>query len=150
LLPELRRGSRGPVLIAIDGPAGSGKSSVARMVAARLGYRYLDSGAMYRAVALRWLAHPQCEPPALARGAAIGLEGEHVLLDGSDVSGQIRAPGISEAASQLSAGWPRRRERSCWTRARSRSSRSWSGCSSSRGAAALNEALSRRRVPARS
>ena len=72
------------MLIAIDGPAGSGKSSVARMVAERLGYRYLDSGAMYRAVALRWLAHPRCEPPALARGAAIALEGEQVLLDGTD------------------------------------------------------------------
>ena len=91
------------MLIAIDGPAGSGKSSVARMVAERLGYRYLDSGAMYRAVALRWLAHPRCEPPALARGAAIALEGEQVLLDGTDVSAQIRAPGVSEAASQLAA-----------------------------------------------
>jgi cytidylate kinase len=91
------------VLIAIDGPAGSGKSSVARMVAARLGYRYLDSGAMYRSVALLWLKCPRCEPAALARAAAIALAGERVLLDGTDVSEQIRAAEVSESASQLAA-----------------------------------------------
>jgi cytidylate kinase len=91
------------VLIAIDGPAASGKSTVARGVAARLGYRYLDSGAMYRCVALLWLQHPDREPAAVARSASIELDGERVSCDGSDVSAQIRAPEVAEAASRLAA-----------------------------------------------
>jgi CMP/dCMP kinase len=90
------------MLIAIDGPAGSGKSSVARRVAKELGFTYLDSGAMYRCVALLWLAAPERDPAELAREARIEL-GERVLLDGRDVSEEIRAPKVSEAASQLAA-----------------------------------------------
>jgi len=100
------------VLIAIDGPAGAGKSTVARAVAETLGFTYLDSGAMYRCVALLWLAAPEQDPAALARGAEIELGGAigagasavmRVLLDGRDVTRQIRAPEVSEAASRLAA-----------------------------------------------
>ena len=91
------------MVIAIDGPAGAGKSTVARAVARRLGWTYLDSGAMYRVVALLVLAFPQREPAALARDARIDIGGGRVLLDGRDVSGQLRAPEVSEAASLVAA-----------------------------------------------
>jgi cytidylate kinase len=90
------------VVVAIDGPAGAGKSTVARALAARLGYTYLDSGAMYRCVALLALAAPGEAPAALAREANIDL-GARVLLDGCDVSDAIRAPEVSEAASRVAA-----------------------------------------------
>src|SRR4051794_34438684 len=80
------------MLIAIDGPAGAGKSTVARAVASALGWTYLDSGAMYRAVAL-----------AGDRDAAqldIRFDGDRVLLDGRDVSEEIRTPEIAQEASQ--------------------------------------------------
>jgi len=96
------------MLIAIDGPAGSGKSTVARRVARELGFTYLDSGAMYRSVALLWLACPAREPAELAREARIEL-GERVLLDGRDVSAEIRSHEVTEAASVLAAD-PRVRE----------------------------------------
>ncbi len=98
------------MLIAIDGPAGAGKSTVARRVAETLGFTYLDSGAMYRCVALLWLESPTREPAALARAAKIELGGSpepsavtRVLLDGRDVTGEIRTPEVSEAASLLAA-----------------------------------------------
>jgi cytidylate kinase len=91
------------MVIAIDGPAGAGKSTVARAVARRLGWTYLDSGAMYRAVALLVLASPAREPVALARAARIDIGGGRVLLDGRDVSGELRAPEVSEAASRVAA-----------------------------------------------
>ena len=97
------------MLIAIDGPAGAGKSTVARLVASRLGFTYLDSGAMYRCVALLSLAAPGRAPAELARAASIELgpaAGEdaentpgRVVLDGRDVSREIRTPEVSEAAS---------------------------------------------------
>src|SRR4030088_3118784 len=90
------------MLIAIDGPAGSGKSTVARRVAKELGFTYLDSGAMYRLAALVCFVAPERDPAELAREARIEL-GERVLLDGRDVSEEIRAPKVSEAASQLAA-----------------------------------------------
>ena len=90
------------MLIAIDGPAGAGKSTVARALAQRLGYTYLDSGAMYRCVALLSLQAPDAEPAALARGARIELR-ERILLDARDVSAAIRAPEVSEAASRVAA-----------------------------------------------
>jgi cytidylate kinase len=90
------------MLVAIDGPAGAGKSTVARALAERLGYTYLDSGAMYRCVALLSLGAPDDRPAALARGARIEL-GERILLDGRDVSEAIRAPEVSEAASRVAA-----------------------------------------------
>jgi CMP/dCMP kinase len=90
------------MLIAIDGPAGAGKSTVARALADRLGYTYLDSGAMYRCVALLSLGAPEQVPAVLARAASIDL-GSRVLLDGRDVTAAIRAPEISEAASRVAA-----------------------------------------------
>jgi cytidylate kinase len=80
------------MLVAIDGPAGAGKSTVARAVADALGFGYLDSGAMYRAVALAG----DRDPATLE----IGFEGERVLLDGDDVTAAIRAPEIAQAASR--------------------------------------------------
>jgi cytidylate kinase len=90
------------VVIAIDGPAGAGKSTVARALAAALGFTYLDSGAMYRCVALLSLESPDTEPAALAGDARIEL-GERVLLDGRDVTEAIRTPQVSERASLVAA-----------------------------------------------
>jgi CMP/dCMP kinase len=89
------------MVIAIDGPAGAGKSTVARAVAAALGFTYLDSGAMYRCVALASLRSgaPAAE---LAPELKISL-GERVLLDGEDVSDAIRTPEVSERASEVAA-----------------------------------------------
>jgi cytidylate kinase len=100
------------LVIAIDGPAGAGKSTVARRVAQELGYRYLDTGAMYRAVALRAL---RCEVDLgeqkalahIAETTAIDLDTRdgltHVWMDGEEVTQQIRTPAVSEAASRVSA-----------------------------------------------
>jgi cytidylate kinase len=97
------------LLVAIDGPAGAGKSSVARALAEELGYTYLDSGAMYRCVALLSLAQPDRELGALARDAKIelgrgegGQEGA-ILLDGEDVGERIRTPEVSRQASIVAA-----------------------------------------------
>jgi cytidylate kinase len=89
------------VVIAIDGPAGAGKSTVARAVAARLGFTYLDSGAMYRCVALAALRRG-VPPGAVASTVRIEL-GARVLLDGEDVTAAIRTPPVSEAASRAAA-----------------------------------------------
>jgi CMP/dCMP kinase len=89
------------MVIAIDGPAGAGKSSVARAVADELGFTYLDSGAMYRSVALAAIEQ-QAESSAVAGSVQIEL-GERVLLDGRDVSAAIRDPTVSEAASRAAA-----------------------------------------------
>lgn len=94
------------MVIAIDGPAGAGKSTVARGVAATLGFTYLDSGAMYRSVALAAL-RAGIDPgdgTALAKLAAalrIGFRDSAVLLDGEDVTEAIRRPDVSEAASRV-------------------------------------------------
>jgi cytidylate kinase len=89
------------MVIAIDGPAGAGKSSVARAVAARLGFTYLDTGAMYRAVAL--LAREQHRHPAeIARVARIDV-GDRVTVDGDDVTEAIRTPQVSEDASRVAS-----------------------------------------------
>lgn len=95
------------MVIAIDGPAGAGKSSVARAVAAALGFTYLDSGAMYRCVALAGIEAGAALDDAaaigdLARSLAIGLDGERVELGGRDVSASIRAPEVTAAASRVS------------------------------------------------
>ena len=96
------------LIIAIDGPVGSGKSTVARRVAEMLGYTHLDSGAMYRAVGLKALREgvPLDSPErlsALAGAARIDLVPKdgmlRVLLDGEDVTEQIRTPEVSRAAS---------------------------------------------------
>jgi cytidylate kinase len=89
------------MVVAIDGPAGAGKSTVARAVAAELGFTYLDSGAMYRCVALASLR--QGAPPAAIAGAVRIELGDSVLLDGEDVSEAIRAPEVSEQASRAAA-----------------------------------------------
>src|SRR5215213_8682959 len=89
------------MVIAIDGPAGAGKSTVARAVAERLGFTYLDTGAMYRAVALA-VAENGGEPARVAESARIEL-GDRVLLDGRDVTDAIRTPAISEASSEVSS-----------------------------------------------
>jgi len=84
------------MVVAIDGPAGAGKSTVARALAERLGFTYLDSGAMYRAAALALLE--QGGPPA-RRAAELEIElGERVIANGRDVTEAIRAPAVSEAA----------------------------------------------------
>jgi cytidylate kinase len=87
------------MVIAIDGPAGAGKSTVARKTAEALGFRYLDSGAMYRAVALAAL-ETGGDPAAAAAAMNIDL-GERVLVDGRDVTDAIREPRVSEMASQV-------------------------------------------------
>jgi cytidylate kinase len=88
------------VVIAIDGPAGAGKSTVARAVAETLGFTYLDSGSMYRAVALATLDHPDRPPTELASELQLDF-GERVLADGEDVTDAIRAPEVAEAASRV-------------------------------------------------
>ncbi len=98
------------LIIAIDGPVGSGKSTVARRVAELLGYVYLDSGAMYRGVA--WKALRERVPldseeklAALARATRIDLlssdGGFRVLVDGTDVTAQIRSAQVAQAASKV-------------------------------------------------
>jgi len=90
------------MLIAIDGPAGAGKSSVARAVAEALGFTYLDTGAMYRAVALV-AADRGAEAAAVAQALKIEPTAERILVDGRDVTDEIRAPEVSEAASRAAA-----------------------------------------------
>ena len=94
------------MIVAIDGPAGSGKSTVARGLAERLGFRYLDTGAMYRA--LTWLAledgvdlddGPALE--ALAVANPVAFEGDRVLVRGKDLTGAIRAPRIDRIVSTV-------------------------------------------------
>ncbi len=97
----------GRVIIAIDGPAGAGKSTVARALASRLGFTYLDSGAMYRSVALAAL-RAEVDPDdgvavgELARGVRIEVGDHLVRLDGEDVTGEIRRPDVTAAASRVS------------------------------------------------
>jgi cytidylate kinase len=89
------------MVIAIDGPAGTGKSTVARAVAERLGFTYLDTGAMYRAVALA--ARQSGEPPAeAARRMELQL-GDRVILDDRDVTDAIRTPEVTAATSKVAA-----------------------------------------------
>jgi cytidylate kinase len=95
------------MVIAIDGPAGAGKSTVARALAAELGFTYLDSGAMYRCVALAALQRGADLDDAgamteLAGAITISLEGERVELDGEDAGAEIREPEVSEASSRVS------------------------------------------------
>jgi CMP/dCMP kinase len=103
--------SRKPV-IAIDGPAASGKSTTARLVAQRLGYLYIDTGAMYRAAGLKALrlgipisdrvaVNAMMEQTEISQKA--GQQGPVTFLDGADVSGMIRSPEVSQAASDISA-----------------------------------------------
>jgi len=88
-------------VVAIDGPAGAGKSTVARALADRLGFTYLNTGAMYRAVALA-ASERGVEPGQIAASLAIE-PGERIVLDGRDVTEEIRTPAVSEAASRAAA-----------------------------------------------
>ncbi|MBA2644828.1 MAG: (d)CMP kinase [Solirubrobacterales bacterium] len=88
------------MVIAIDGPAGAGKSTVARAIAQHLGFAYLDTGAMYRCVALA-ASQSGRDPEQVARDARISLSGR-VLLDGRDVTEAIRTPEVSQEASKIS------------------------------------------------
>ena len=94
------------LIIAIDGPSGAGKGTVARTLAERLGYRHIDTGAMYRAVA--WMAthdgvalDDEAAVASLARHAAIGVEGGPVSIDGHDVTRAIRTPEMDKAAAAV-------------------------------------------------
>jgi cytidylate kinase len=94
------------MVIAIDGPAGAGKSSVARGVAAALGFTYLDSGAMYRSVALAALRGGTDPDDAeamgeLARSLEIGVADGRVMLNDLDVTDAIRSPEVTAAASRV-------------------------------------------------
>jgi cytidylate kinase len=95
-----------PLIIAIDGPSGVGKSTVARKVAEALGFRHIDTGAMYRGIA--WKAIRDGVPlddasalSALAGRTAIDVDGPSVRVDGVEVGDQIRTPEIDRAASQV-------------------------------------------------
>jgi cytidylate kinase len=95
------------MVIAIDGPAGAGKSTVARGVAEALGFTYLDSGAMYRCVALAALragvdVDDGDAVGELAWGLDIGFDGDSIRLDGKPVGGDIRSPEVTVAASHVS------------------------------------------------
>lgn len=94
--------------IAIDGPGGAGKSTVAKKVAARLGIEYIDTGAMYRAFGLKLLRSgveiaDSAKLRDMLEKTVIDFENGGVTLDGEDVSGLIRTPEISKAASACSA-----------------------------------------------
>jgi cytidylate kinase len=93
-------------VIAIDGPSGVGKGTVARALAAALGYRHVDTGAMYRAVA--WRAQQlgvdldsEDAVTAVARGAVIEVDGSRVVIDGTDVSSAIRTPEVDRATTRV-------------------------------------------------
>jgi CMP/dCMP kinase len=107
-----------PLIVAIDGPAGAGKSTVARALAQRFGLLNIESGAMYRAFALKALNSGVTTSNAgaletLAHSTEVRLEpgpdGNRVLLDGADVTAQLRTPRITAAASQVSIHPPIRR-----------------------------------------
>ena len=100
---------RNRIIVAIDGPAGAGKSTIARSLAQRLGFTYINTGAMYRAVALWALragidlddAH-RLEQLARAARIEFAAQGDGILLNGEDVSEAIREARVSEAASKVS------------------------------------------------
>ena len=109
---DSRRGNEAGVIIAIDGPSGAGKSTLAKRIARELGYIYLDTGAMYRALALKLLRRgidlaDDAQMTELVRSTAIDLREQGgrlaVLLDGVDVASEIRSPEVSQMASKSSA-----------------------------------------------
>jgi len=111
--PPQGAGRTPPLVVTIDGPSGVGKSTVARLIASRLGYTYLDSGALYRAVAWKALATgaDPTEPGAMQRlceetalNVSSGAGGEMgVTVDGRALAAELRTPAVSRAASQVAA-----------------------------------------------
>jgi len=98
------------IIIAIDGPAGSGKSTTARLVAQRLGFIYVDTGAMYRAVTLAWLREEKPEIdiflnnlPDISLSRDPETQEQKTLLDGVDVSNAIRTSEVTEQVSYISS-----------------------------------------------
>jgi cytidylate kinase len=94
------------LIIAIDGPSGAGKGTVARAIARELGYRHVDSGAMYRAVAWKAIRdevplEDEAAVAALAEGARIDVSSTYVTIDGTDVTRAIRTPEIDRAAAAV-------------------------------------------------
>jgi cytidylate kinase len=93
-----------PLIIAIDGPSGAGKGTVARAIAAELGYRHVDTGAMYRAVGWKAIAagvplEDEAAVLELAERSCITVSAEAVTIDGTDVTAAIRTPDIDRAAT---------------------------------------------------
>lgn len=96
------------MIITIDGPAGAGKSTAAKLVARRLGFEFLDTGAMYRAVTVAALRaavdlHDQNALANLVESLHIDLPGERVLLNGDDVTAEIRAPQVTAASAPIAS-----------------------------------------------
>lgn len=113
-------------VVTIDGPSAAGKSTTARAVAERLGFLYLDTGAFYRALALKALGEGVRGDDAealgrLAGATAIDFSGSpaaaHVFLDGADVTSEIRTPEVSEMSSRIAAVPAVRRHMVAWQRA---------------------------------
>jgi cytidylate kinase len=94
------------LIIAIDGPSGAGKGTIARALAARLAYRHIDTGAMYRAVAWKALGdgldlHDERAVASVSERAVFNLEAGRVVIDGVDVSNAIRTPAIDKGAAAV-------------------------------------------------
>jgi cytidylate kinase len=110
------------MMVTIDGPAGAGKSSAARLLAQRLGFEFLDTGAMYRAVTLAAL-RAGCDAgdePALARlldAMRLEMPGTRVLVDGQDVTAAIRTPEVTQASAAIADSPLVRRRLVAWQRA---------------------------------
>ena len=101
-------------VIAIDGPAGAGKSTVAKIVAEKLGYTYIDTGAMYRGVAWKTLRDDKDAPDEAILRAVQGIDvrlactesGTRVTVDGTDVTAEIRTPAVTHIVSRVAALGP--------------------------------------------